>query len=82
MKVVAVNGNAFDADDLKDAIKAAGPDKDGKAGSADAIELLIKSGDKYKTVKIDYHGGLRYPNIVRVDGTPTCGAIFSPKRSR
>ncbi len=70
MKVIAVNGTAYDADVLKDAITAAGPKKDDKGGSTDPIHLLVKSGDKYKDIVIDYHGGLRYPSIVRIDGTP------------
>jgi hypothetical protein len=39
-------------------------------GNTDPIELLIKAGDRYRTVKIDYHGGSRYPKLERVDGTP------------
>ena len=64
-QIVAVNGIAFDPDNLKEVLKA-----DAKAGNTDPIELLIKSGDRYKTVRIDYHGGLRYPSLVRIDGTP------------
>jgi predicted metalloprotease with PDZ domain len=54
VKVVAVNDRAYDADVLKDAITAA---KSSKA----PIKLLIKRGERYQTVAIDYHGGLRYP---------------------
>ena len=28
-----------------------------------AIELLVKNGDRFRTVKIDYHDGLRYPHL-------------------
>ncbi len=43
-----------------------------KAGktSKDAISLLVKDGAHYKTVSIDYHGGLRYPHLERIAGTP------------
>jgi predicted metalloprotease with PDZ domain len=68
-EIVAVNGKAYDGDDLKATIKAAAPAKDGKPGNADPIELLVKTGDHYKTVRIDYHGGLRYPRFERVAGT-------------
>ncbi len=61
--LVAVNSESYDADKLKDAIKAAA-----KPGAV-AIELLIKDGDRYRTVKIDYHNGLRYPRLERVAGT-------------
>jgi predicted metalloprotease with PDZ domain len=64
LTVVAVNGEAFDADKLKDAVKAAA-----KPEGA-LVELLIKDGSRYRMVKIDYRGGLRYPRLERVAGTP------------
>jgi predicted metalloprotease with PDZ domain len=54
VKVVAVNDRAYDAEVLKDAITAA---KSSKA----PIKLLVKRGERYQTIAIDYHGGLRYP---------------------
>jgi predicted metalloprotease with PDZ domain len=60
--VVAVNGQAYDKEALEDAVKAA---KDGTP-----IELLVKEFDRYRTVRIDYHGGLRYPHLERIPGTP------------
>jgi predicted metalloprotease with PDZ domain len=61
--LVAVNGHAYKTDVLKEAIAAA---KDGKA----PIELLIRYQDEYRTVPVDYHGGLQYPHLVRVKGAP------------
>ena len=61
--IIAVNGMAYDGDVLGDAIKAA---KDGKA----PIELMVKEFDRYRTVKIDYHGGLRHPHLERIEGKP------------
>ena len=58
-QVVAVNGEEYSADLIKRAITAA---KDGDA----PIELLVKRGERYLTVPIDYHGGLRYPWLERV----------------
>ncbi|MGA7792599.1 MAG: hypothetical protein WCA19_06125 [Candidatus Acidiferrales bacterium] len=57
-QIIAVNGIALDADQLKSAIKDASKTKA-------AIELLVKNGDRYRTVKIDYHDGLRYPHLER-----------------
>ena len=57
-QIIAVNGIAFDADRLKSAIKDA-------SKTSAAIELLVKNGDRYRTVKIDYHDGLRYPHLER-----------------
>jgi predicted metalloprotease with PDZ domain len=72
--IVATNGEAYDADKLKDAIKAAA-----KPGSA-PIELLIRTGDRYKTVKLDYHGGLRYPKLEKVGpGPATLDAILAAR---
>ncbi len=61
--LVAVNGQAYSADVLQDAVKAA------KAGKA-SIELLLKYQDRYRTVPVDYHGGLQYPHLERINGTP------------
>ncbi len=63
MSLIAVNGREFSPEVLKDAVAAA------KGGSA-PIELLVKNFDHIDTVKIDYHGGLLYPSLVRLDGKP------------
>jgi predicted metalloprotease with PDZ domain len=57
-QIVAVNGLAFDADRLKTLIK------NNKTGS-EAMEFIVKNGDRYRTIRIDYHGGLRYPHLER-----------------
>jgi len=63
MKLVAVNGRRFSPEVLKDALKAA------KYGTA-PIELLVENTDYYKTYKIDYHGGEKYPHLVRDESKP------------
>jgi predicted metalloprotease with PDZ domain len=63
--IVAVNGDAFTADRLKDAVTAAKTSKD-------PIKLLIKQDTKFREVALDYHGGLRYPRLEKV-GTGTTG---------
>jgi predicted metalloprotease with PDZ domain len=73
VKLVAVNGEAWSGDALKDAIKAA-------QGSKQPIELIVKAGERYRVVSIDYHDGLRYPHLVREDGTPALlDAILAPR---
>jgi predicted metalloprotease with PDZ domain len=62
-QIVAVNGVSYDPDRLKDAIKEA---KQSGAG----IELLVKDGDRYSTIRFDYHEGLRYPRLERIQGMP------------
>ena len=62
MQLIAVNSLAFKAEDLRAAITAA---KDGSG-----VELLVKVDNRYKTVKIDFGGGQRYPKLERIEGTP------------
>ena len=62
-KIIAVNGNVFSGDALKDAIKQA-------KGATEPIHLILQSDDFVTTADIDYHDGERYPRLVRVDGTP------------
>ncbi|WP_303719667.1 M61 family metallopeptidase [Brevundimonas naejangsanensis] len=73
-EVVAVGGRAATADALKEAVTAA-------KGSSEPIELILKNGDVFKTVRFDYHDGLRYPHLERIEGTPDrLGDILSPRR--
>ncbi|HEX7369267.1 MAG TPA: peptidase M61 [Rhodanobacteraceae bacterium] len=60
--LVAVNGQAYSADVLKDAVKAA------KGGNT-PIDLLLKYQGQYRTVPVDYHGGLQYPHLERIKGS-------------
>ena len=62
-QVIAVGGVAYDADLLKTAITAA-------TDPAKPVELLVKSGDRYRTVKLTYQGGLRYPRLEPIVGAP------------
>lgn len=62
MRVVAVNGIAYKAERLQRAIVAAKSNKQ-------PIELLLRQGESYRTVRIDYHEGLRYPHLERIAGT-------------
>ncbi|MEO8114357.1 MAG: peptidase M61 [Phenylobacterium sp.] len=72
-KVLAVNGVAYDADRLKGAITAA------KAGPP--VSLIVKTGDQFRTVTVDYRGGLRYPRLVRIAGTPDrLSEIYAPRK--
>jgi len=56
--IVGVNGLVWDTPRLRSAITAA---KTGK----DPILLLIQDHDRFATVPVDYHGGLRYPHLER-----------------
>ncbi len=63
-KLIAVNGQALDDnDDLAGAVTHA-------ATSKSPIEMLIRDGKQFRTVKIDYHGGLRFLHLERIPNTP------------
>jgi len=63
MKVIGVNGRLYTNDVMQDAIKEA------KSGSA-PISLLVVDDDYYKTCMVNYHGGERYPHLVRDQTKP------------
>ncbi len=63
MKIVGVNGRVYTHDILEDAIKAA---KD----TTQPITLLVVVDDYYQTSTINYHGGDRYPHLVKDDSKP------------
>jgi len=63
MKVIAVNGRKFSPEVVRDAIKAA-------KNSTATIDLLIENTEYYKTYKLDYHGGEKYPHLVRDESKP------------
>jgi predicted metalloprotease with PDZ domain len=61
--ISGVNGESFSAERLRAAVAAA-------RGNGPLVELLIKTGDVFKTIRIDYRGGLRYPNLERIPNRP------------
>lgn len=72
--IMAVNGQDYSDDVLKDAIIAA---KTNKA----PIQLLLKYQGGFRTISVDYHDGLQYPHLVRVEGTPDyLSEIIAPRK--
>jgi predicted metalloprotease with PDZ domain len=70
--VVAVNGRAYKPELLRAAVTAA-------KSSKEPINVLIKKGALYQTVALDYHGGLKYPRLERIEGTTDrLDAILQP----
>jgi predicted metalloprotease with PDZ domain len=61
-KLVAINGHAYTEDVLKHAMRAA-------KGTTDPIELIVSSDNEFRTVRLDYHDGEKYPRLERVQGT-------------
>jgi predicted metalloprotease with PDZ domain len=63
MKLIAVNGRHYSPEVLRDALR------EGKTSTA-PLELLVENTDYFNTYKLDYHGGERYPHLVRDDSKP------------
>jgi len=72
-EIVAVNGLAYSGDRIKQAVKDA-------KGSKEPIRLLLKSGERYREVAIDYHDGLRYPHLEKtVSGEAGLDKLLQPR---
>jgi predicted metalloprotease with PDZ domain len=63
MKIVAVNGRRISAEVWRDALRAA-------KISPSPIELIVENTDYFRVVKLDYHGGEKYPHLVRDESKP------------
>jgi predicted metalloprotease with PDZ domain len=77
-RIIAVNGQVYDPDALKEAITAA-------KGISLPMELIIQRGDKVLPVSIAYHDGLRWPWLERANpGKAPAGLdlLLSPRRAK
>lgn len=63
MIIKGVNGKQFSTEAITDAIKDAKTDKA-------PIKLLVTNFNEYRTIDINYHGGLQYPHLERIKGKP------------
>jgi predicted metalloprotease with PDZ domain len=63
MRVVAINDRAYTQELLRDALKAS-------SKNDQPIRFLVLNDDYYKSCPVNYHGGERYPHLVRVEGNP------------
>lgn len=72
-KIIAVNGREFTPELLVEAIRSA-------KGTNQPIELIVKTFDRYNTVRIAYAGGLRYPHLQAIKGAPDrLSGILKPR---
>ncbi len=72
VKLIAVNSRAYNPSVLHDAIAKAAKD-------AAPIEMLIRDGEEFKTFRVDYHAGERYPHLERDATKPDLlSAIITP----
>ena len=63
MKVTGVNGRRFTEEVFHDALRST------KSSSA-PLELLVENTEYYRTFKLDYHEGEKYPHLVRDESKP------------
>ena len=61
MRVIDVGGQVFSMQALIKAIRAP---------ASKPLSLRVQSDGASRTVAIDYRGGLRYPHLERIAGTP------------
>jgi predicted metalloprotease with PDZ domain len=63
MKIVAVNGRRITSDVWRDAIRAS-------KTSSSPIEVIVENTDYFRAVKLDYHGGEKFPHLIRDESKP------------
>jgi predicted metalloprotease with PDZ domain len=69
MKIIAVNGRRWTREVMSQALRDKGP-----------LELIIQNNDDFSTRTVDYHGGLRYPHLERVEGkADTLGEVLKAR---
>jgi predicted metalloprotease with PDZ domain len=72
-QIVAVAGEAYSADEIKQAITAA-------KTSGEPITLTVKRGDRFLNMSIEYDGGLRYPWLEpAAEGEQGFDRLLAPK---
>ena len=73
-ELVAVGDRTASAQALRDAVTAA------RSGGV-PVAVTVRNGDRVRTLNLDYHDGLRYPRLERIEGTPDrLGDILAPRR--
>ncbi|MEO8372214.1 MAG: M61 family peptidase, partial [Candidatus Solibacter sp.] len=73
VKLIAVNTRQYTPTALREAIAKTATD-------TKPLELLVKNGEFYQTIRVDYHGGERYPHLTRNPATPDIlTAIIAPQ---
>jgi len=72
--VVAIDDHTYSDDAMRDAIASA-------ASGKVPIRVLLKQGNLFRSVELAYHGGLRYPHLVKVsEGDGALDRLLAPLR--
>jgi predicted metalloprotease with PDZ domain len=61
MKIFAVNGRRFSSDEFKRALARS-------KTAPDPLVFIVENASYFTTVTLDYHDGLRYPHLERIEG--------------
>jgi predicted metalloprotease with PDZ domain len=72
MKILGVNSKKFTTNRLRDALADSIARK--------KVEFLVEEGDEFRTIPVSYDGGIRYLELIRMDGKPdVLGEILKPR---
>jgi len=72
--LVAVNGRKASPQVLRDALHA--------TNSPPPLELLVETGEFYRTLKLEYTGGERYPKLLRDESKPDVLSLIMASKTR
>ena len=71
-RIIAVNGRRYNSTLLREAVEAT-------VKSTEPIEIMVEDGEFYKTFRVSYRGGEKYPVLVRDEAMPDLlSAIAAP----
>ncbi len=71
--LIAVNGHVYKCPELMAAVAAS-------TNKTTPVELIVKRENRVNVVKVAYDGGVRYPHLERIEGTPDrLTPAFSPR---
>jgi predicted metalloprotease with PDZ domain len=62
-KIIAINDIGYSDDGFKDALKKA-------KGTSEPIDFIVSNDNHFRTLKLDYHGGEKYPHLERDSSAP------------
>ena len=73
-KLIAVDGLAYDPERLQSAIART-------KTSTEPVDLLVRVGERFHNVRVEYRGGLRYPHLERDPAhKPLLDEILAPRK--
>ncbi|MFY9719375.1 MAG: PDZ domain-containing protein [Candidatus Cybelea sp.] len=76
MRILAVDNQAFSAEVFEYALRRA-------LQSTAPISLITSQTGWFQTLSLEYHGGIRYPHLERIDGTPDMlASIVAPRAAK